>query len=74
MFGGQHPITSFELRASQAITKPCEFAEDNHVVILASDDGRVRVCDVETGRVLQILLHSDGTQLIMPVVSSAHFW
>lgn len=59
-FGEEYPIHSLEVGSTEAITMPCYFAEDDHVVVLAGDDGRVRICEVGTGRQQQVLVHGDG--------------
>ena len=52
----------FGMDASKRVTKPCEFGEDDRVVVLASsDDGLVRIYSVERPRLLQALPHDNGT-------------
>jgi WD40 repeat protein len=57
-------IFSLTVPSYRNYVKPSEFSEKDRVIVLGSEDGIIRVCDVQTGGLLQELVHGGGRTLI----------
>lgn len=66
------PLRSFEVPRSphclDAWTQPCAFVEDDHVAVMTSDVGVVLLVAVETGELIQELIHTNGALVLQPII------